>query len=108
MHVSAIICTRNRPDLIGAAVASVSANTYPDFELLVVDQSTDERTGHIVRALAASHPNLRYMHTEIAGLSRAYNIGIRETTSEILAFTDDDCVAPADWIESIVSVFGAD
>jgi glycosyltransferase involved in cell wall biosynthesis len=108
MHISAIICTRNRPDLIGAAVASVLANTYPDFELLVVDQSTDERTGHIVRALAASYPNLRYMHTEIAGLSRAYNIGIRETTGEILAFTDDDCVAPADWIESIARMFSAD
>ena len=47
--VSAVICTRNRPDLIGTAVASVLANTYPTFDLLVVDQSTDGRTGDIVR-----------------------------------------------------------
>ena len=32
------------------------------------------------------------------GLSRAYNIGVRETQGEVLAFTDDDCVAPPDWI----------
>jgi GT2 family glycosyltransferase len=104
-HVSAVICTRNRPDLIGSAVASVLANDYPDFDLLVVDQSTDGRTGETVRALMAAHPNLRYLHTEIAGLSRAYNVGIRETTGEVLAFTDDDCIAPPDWIANVVAAF---
>jgi glycosyltransferase involved in cell wall biosynthesis len=105
MFVSSVICTRNRPDLIGQAVASVLANSYPEFELLVVDQSTDERTGQIVKSLMASHANLRYLHTDRAGLSRAYNIGIRETKGEVLAFTDDDCVAPTDWIASIARVF---
>ncbi|HEY3057943.1 MAG TPA: glycosyltransferase family A protein [Chloroflexota bacterium] len=106
--VSAVICTRNRPDLIGTAVQSVLANAYPSFDLLVVDQSTDGRTGEIVRALQAEHANLRYLHTEKAGLSRAYNIGIRETTGEVLAFTDDDCVAPREWITSVVGAFTAD
>ena len=104
-RVSAVICTRNRADLIGTAVSSVLANSYPSFDLLVVDQSTDGRSGEIVRGLAAQHPNLRYTHTEKAGLSRAYNLGIRETTGEILAFTDDDCVAPSGWIDSIVAAF---
>jgi glycosyltransferase involved in cell wall biosynthesis len=108
MHVSAIICTRNRSDLIGTAVASVLANTYPSFDLLVVDQSDDDRTGSVVRNLALSHPNLRYLHTPVPGLSRAYNIGIRETTGEVLAFTDDDCVAPRDWIETIANAFDVD
>ena len=107
-RVSAVICTRNRPDLIGTAVQSVLANTYPSFDLLVVDQSTDGRTGEIVKGLQAEHPNLRYLHTEKAGLSRAYNIGIRETTGDVLAFTDDDCVAPREWITSIVGAFTVD
>jgi glycosyltransferase involved in cell wall biosynthesis len=106
--VSAIICTRNRSDLIGTAVSSVLANAYPSFDLLVVDQSTDGRTGEIVRGLAVDHRNLRYIHTDRPGLSRAYNFGIRETTGEILAFTDDDCVAPNDWIEAIVAAFDAE
>jgi glycosyltransferase involved in cell wall biosynthesis len=108
MHVSAVICTRNRPDLIGTAVASVLANTYPDFDLLVVDQSDEPRTGEIVKALASTHPNLRYLHTSTPGLSRAYNIGVRETNGEILAFTDDDCVAPTNWIESIAAAFATE
>jgi glycosyltransferase involved in cell wall biosynthesis len=107
-HVSAVICTRNRPDLIGAAVASVLANTYPSFDLLVVDQSTDDRTGQVVWALEVDHPNLRYLHTDIAGLSRAYNLGIRETRGEVLAFTDDDCIAPPDWIAGVVAAFEAE
>lgn len=105
MHVSAIICTRNRADLIGAAVASVLANTYPDFDLLVVDQSDGPETSRIIRELMTKHSNLRYLHTTTPGLSRAYNIGIRETTGEILAFTDDDCVAPTDWIGSVAAAF---
>jgi glycosyltransferase involved in cell wall biosynthesis len=108
MHVSAVICTRNRPDQIGNAVRSVLENTYPDFDLLVVDQSDDPRTGEIVRGLAATHPNLRYLHTNVPGLSRAYNLGIRETHGPLLAFTDDDCVAPPDWISNIVAAFAAD
>ncbi len=108
MDVSVVICTRNRPDLIGAALASVLANTYPSFDVLVVDQSDDDRTGEIVRAEARAHPRLRYLHTPIAGLSRAYNIGVRETTGEVLAFTDDDCVAPPDWVQSVVSAFAAE
>ncbi|MGH2371402.1 MAG: glycosyltransferase family 2 protein, partial [Chloroflexota bacterium] len=103
--VSAVICTRNRPDLIGNAVASVLANSYPRFDLLVVDQSDDARTGEIVRGLIAAHPNLRYVHSSTPGLSRAYNLGVRETSGAVLAFTDDDCVAPPDWIEKIVAAF---
>jgi glycosyltransferase involved in cell wall biosynthesis len=106
--VSAVICTRNRPDLIGTAATSVLANTYTDFELLVVDQSDDDRTGAVVRGLMADHPNLRYVHSSRPGLSRAYNIAVRETGGELLAFTDDDCVAPPDWIATIVGLFGAD
>jgi peptidoglycan/LPS O-acetylase OafA/YrhL/glycosyltransferase involved in cell wall biosynthesis len=107
-HISVVICTRNRPDLIGNAVSSVLANTHPDFDVAVVDQSTDARTAEIVRSLAAEHSNLRYLHTHKAGLSRAYNIGIRETTGNIIAFTDDDCVAPSNWLSTIAAAFEAE
>jgi glycosyltransferase involved in cell wall biosynthesis len=108
MHLSVVICTRNRADLIGNAVASVLANTYADYDVLVVDQSTDGRTGEVVRELAVDHPNLRYLHTRKAGLSRAYNIGIRETSGSIIAFTDDDCIAPTDWLEKVRAAFDAE
>lgn len=51
------------------------------------------------------HPNVRYIHLDRAGLSRAYNTGIRNTSGSVLAFTDDDCVAPPTWLPAIVHCF---
>ena len=107
-HVSAIICTRNRPESIGAAVASVLASRSPALDLLVVDQSDDQRTAQALQGLLAQHATLRYLHTNRPGLSRAYNVGVRATSGDVLAFTDDDCIATPDWIESIVAAFAAD
>jgi len=104
-HVSAIICTRNRHQSVGAAVASVLANDYPWFDLTIIDQSDDRQTEAIVQKLEAGPGQLHYVHSTTPGLSRAYNLGISETQGEILAFTDDDCVAPPDWISRIVEAF---
>jgi glycosyltransferase involved in cell wall biosynthesis len=106
MFVSIVMCTRNRSDLIGQAVQSVLDNDYADFELVVVDQSTDDRTRAVVEPMMERHPNLRYIYTEKAGLSRAYNIGIRASSGDVLGFTDDDCVAARDWVRSIARAFG--
>lgn len=89
-------------------MASVLANTYPSFDLLVVDQSDEARTGETVQKMMADHSNLRYLHTSTPGLSRAYNIGVRETSGAVIAFTDDDCVAPPDWLASIAAAFEGD
>jgi GT2 family glycosyltransferase len=104
-HVSAIICTRNRHDSVGQAVASVLANEYPSFDLIIIDQSDGARTEEIVRQLPSRPGQVRYIHSSVPGLSRAYNLAIAETKGEILAFTDDDCVVPTDWISNIVSAF---
>jgi len=103
--VSAAICTRNRPDKIGQAVESVLANTYPNFDLIVIDQSTNDETEKIVRSIRERDPRVRYQHMDKSGLARAYNQAIASTTGPFLAFTDDDCIAPADWIEKIVLAF---
>lgn len=103
--VSVVICTRNRPDKIGASVEHVLANDHPNFTLTVIDQSDDDRTGAVVRAIADGDGRLSYYHINEVGLSRAYNRGITLTDGEIIAFTDDDCVAPADWIRTVEAAF---
>lgn len=106
--VSVVIPTRGRPDLIGRSVRAVLANDHPDFDVVVVDQSDDDRTGEIVRSIAAGDARLRFVHTQPPGLSRAYNLGVRLTTAPILAFTDDDCVASTNWISSVARAFDGD
>jgi glycosyltransferase involved in cell wall biosynthesis len=103
--VSAVMCTRNRPDLIAGAVASVLACDPPARELVVIDQSDSNSTEGALSALIAADPRLQYVHTDRVGLSSAYNEGIRRVTSELIAFTDDDCRAPVDWIVNVEAAF---
>ena len=103
--VSAVICTRNRPDKIGNAVESVLANTYPKFDLTIIDQSTSSETEAILRQIGERDRRIRYQRMSKSGLSRAYNLAIASTTGPIIAFTDDDCLVPSDWIEKIVAAF---
>jgi glycosyltransferase involved in cell wall biosynthesis len=104
-RVSVVICTRDRPDKIGAAVTSVLANNHPDFDLIVVDQSTTPATGKVLQPIAKDDSRLKYVHLSKAGLSHAYNTGIGATTGPVIAFTDDDCLVPEDWVRLIEQAF---
>lgn len=103
--VAVVVCTRNRPDKIGQALTSVLANDHPAFRLTVVDQSTTDDTRRVVESIAATDDRVDYVHSSEPGLSRAYNTGVARTTGEIIAFTDDDCIVPTDWLRSIVDAF---
>jgi glycosyltransferase involved in cell wall biosynthesis len=103
-RVSVVMCTVNRPDLIGQAVRSVLACDHESFELVVVDQSSDSKTQEALESLRGD-PRLRYLHTDRVGLSAAYNAGISEASSELLAFTDDDCLVPPGWLKGIERAF---
>ena len=107
-HVAVVICTRNRPDKIGQAVASVLACEHPDFDVTIVDQSTSDATAAVITPMAEQDGRLRYFHVDEAGLSRAYNTGVRLTTGDVIAFTDDDCIVPPDWLTRITAAFAAD
>lgn len=106
--VSVVIPTRNRPDMIGQAVASVLANDYPAFDLTVVDQSPNNATADILRPFIERDPRLHYLHLDRAGVAHATNTGIRSSMAEILAFTDDDCIVPSNWLTSIVAAFATE
>ena len=80
--ISVAICTCDRPDDIGRAVESVLAQDYPNFDVLVLDQSRDDRTEEIVLALAAKDARLHYARLVERGLSRAYNAAVARADSD--------------------------
>lgn len=102
--VTAVVCTRNRGDSIVRALESILANTYPRFELIVVDQSTDDRTAAAAAPFLAD-ARLRYIRSDTTGVCVARNIGLAQAHSEVVAFTDDDCEVPADWLEQMAGIF---
>src|SRR5215475_13777314 len=77
--ISAVICTRNRSDKIGNAVETVLSNTYPNFDLTIIDQSTNDETEALVSRIAERDGRVRYRRMSTSGLSRAYNLAIAST-----------------------------
>jgi len=103
--ISVVICTCDRPETIGSAVRSVLDQQYPDFEVLVIDQSQGDATERAVTGAVADDARLRYVRLMERGLSLAYNEGTHRARHELLAFTDDDCIAPAGWLPAIARSF---
>jgi len=77
----------------------------PAGELIVVDQSDGDESGRVVERYQSRIPRLRHLTTLSRGLSRARNEGIRAAESDILAFTDDDCIVRSDWIGAVAAAF---
>lgn len=106
-----IICTRNRPQDVELCLPSVlAAAQRVGADVLLVDQSTDDKTRHVVRAMDA--PCLTYLGTDTVGKSVALNLALNRmltrTDIDLLAFTDDDCEVSADWLERYAVAFAAD
>jgi glycosyltransferase involved in cell wall biosynthesis len=89
--VSVLVATRDRADDLRACVSSVLASSYASFEVIVVDQSA------AVAELPAD-PRLVVVRTDTVGKTSALNLGLKRAGGAVLAFTDDDCTVPTDWI----------
>lgn len=85
--VSAIIPTYNREHIIAEAVDSVLAQTYPNIEIVIVDDGSKDRTLEVLRAYG---DKTRVIAQANAGPAAARNRGIRESQGELIAFLDSD------------------
>ncbi len=102
--VSVVICTRNRGKEIQAAIQSVLANQHSKFELIVVDQSTNDITEEAIQPFV-NDARLRYIRSNTIGLGIARNIGLKNAGANILVCTDDDCTVSKNWLNAFEEVF---
>jgi glycosyltransferase involved in cell wall biosynthesis len=86
-RISVIIPTYNRADMLTRAVESVLAQTYTDFELIVVDDGSDDDTAD---RLDAFKDRISIIRQERQGVSAARNAGIAAAIGDLLAFLDSD------------------
>lgn len=97
-RVSVVVCSYNGGRTLEECLRSLSHLNYPDHEVLVIDDGSTDDTSAIARRFP-----VRCIRTENGGLSRARNLGIEESTGEIVAFIDADACADADWLYHIVT-----
>lgn len=94
LRISVVIPHLNQPDALGCCLRSLVAGRRLPDEIVVVDNGSH----HMPSEICAAHPGVRLLHETTPGPGPARNRGIAETTGNILAFIDADCLADPDWL----------
>ena len=94
-ELSIIVPIYNADRYLNDCVASILAQTYTDFELLLVDDGSTDDSLSICESYALIDTRVRVVHQENAGVSSARNRGVQEVSTPWIVFIDAD-----DWIEN--------
>jgi glycosyltransferase involved in cell wall biosynthesis len=99
---SVVIPTYNRHDRLYRLMDCLLAQTYRDFEVIIVDQTAApwQVPNHVLAGL-----DILYLHTDIRGAINARNTGAFHARGDVIAFTDDDCQPTPDWLEHGAAYF---
>jgi glycosyltransferase involved in cell wall biosynthesis len=104
--VSVIMPARNAGSFIREAIGSMLAQTWPHWELIVVENGSTDRTGEVI---ASFHdPRIRHLHSPITGLCHARNLGLAKARGSLLCFLDADDRLPHRSIEARATRLMAD
>lgn len=104
-RVSLVLATVGRVREVATLFASLGAQTSNDFEVVVIDQNSDERLAALIDAYSSSFRIQRIRGPR--GLSRSRNAGLALARGSIIAFPDDDCRYRRTTISDIVAWFDA-
>lgn len=97
--ISAVICTYNRCSILGNAIESLCNQTLcsSQYEIIVVDNNSTDATREVVESFLNFY-NIRYLFESRQGLSYARNSGWENAQGKYIAYFDDDCQVPTNWM----------
>jgi glycosyltransferase involved in cell wall biosynthesis len=93
MNVTVIVPAHNAADTLADTLESLTAQTFPGWEAIVVNDGSTDATPGIVEGFAAFDPRFRLVHRVNGGLAAARNTGVSHARHDALLFLDAD-----DWI----------
>lgn len=108
MRVTVVIPTHHRRALLSRLLASLERQTLaPErMQVLIVHNYTDDGTETLAREWCARQPfDARYFRKNYNGPTRSRDFGAQMADGEVVAFTDDDCVATPGWLEAGLAAF---
>lgn len=88
--ISIIVPVYNTEEYLDKCILSIMAQTYADFELLLIDDGSTDSSGSICDKYAAQDSRVRVFHKENGGVSSARNLGLDNVRGEWIAFVDSD------------------
>ncbi|SDE90553.1 glycosyltransferase [Rhodospira trueperi] len=97
---SVVVCTYNRAKLLETLLESLTEQAADPmcFEVIVVDNNSHDETKSVCAAAAKRLTNFVYSHEPKQGLSHARNNGYRAARGVYVAYLDDECLVPRDWL----------
>jgi glycosyltransferase involved in cell wall biosynthesis len=99
--ISVVICAYNAERTMDACLQSLRALRYPNYEVIIVNDGSKDRTAEI----AQRYPEMHLVSQENRGLSVARNVGIEHASGDIVAYTDSDCAVDPDWLTYLAYKF---
>lgn len=100
MTFSVIVPTFNRLASLRSTLESLFEQDFDDFEIIVVNDGSRDGTGEYLEGLASVGKILYHYHPN-AGLAASRLAGLRIASGTYVAFTDDDCILPSDWLSRL-------
>lgn len=104
--ISIIIPCYNRENFIGKTIDSVISQTYKNWECLIVDDGSTDKSGEKIKEYSAKHPNIKYLHQENQERCIARNNGIKNANGIYIAFLDSDDIWLDNHLEEFVKYLG--
>ena len=101
--VSCIIPVYNTEKYLPRCIESVLAQTFVDWEMLLIDDGSTDASGSICDEYAAKDERIRVFHKENGGISSARNVGLNYAQGEWIFFVDSDDSLPKTSLESLLS-----
>jgi GT2 family glycosyltransferase len=109
MMLNIVVATRNRSANLRTLVESLlrlGPSSGFTWDVWIIDNNSNDETPELVKSLATREPTrVHYLLETKPGKSYALNRGIRESSGEVVAFTDDDCIPDSHWLENIAHEF---
>ncbi len=107
MDISVVVVARNEEKNIISCLDALIAQDYAAgaFEILVVDGESTDRTAAIAQERYSRSGKVRLVKNKKKRIAAARNIGIKESRYPFIAFTDADCVVPADWLSALQAAY---
>lgn len=102
LTISLVICTRDRPDSLKACLRSLQASSELPDEIIIVDNAPSTDLTH---QIVSEIQGVKYVLEPSPGLDIARNTGILHSSSDIVAYTDDDVLVHSDWIFQLRRAF---
>ncbi len=102
--ISVIMLTYNREKLIGRMIDCILKQTFREFEFIVVDNGSTDRSGMIAEEYATTDSRIRVVHKEKGNIGSGRNAGLDVAHGEWIAFVDDDDTCEPDFLEFLYNL----